>query len=262
MDLGLAGKICMIAGGSAGIGAAVAKTLAAEGVLVSVAARSKEGLESIKHETMEKTGMQILTIRADLSRQEDCERFVRETAEQYGAVDILINSAGSSMFGRFEQVSDERWVYDLTLKLLSAVRLSRAVLPYMRQRGGGRIVNIAGNSGKQPYMWHFPGGAANAALLNFTHALAQELCEDNILVTAVCPGPVRTRRLNEQIKAMADLWQISLEEAEKRFYEGLPFGRVAEPEEVADLVSFLVSNRASYISGIAITIDGCITKGI
>lgn len=262
MDLGLAGKICMIAGGSAGIGAAVAKRLAAEGVLISVAARSELGLERIKSEAMGESGAQILAVHADLSQPEDCERFVNETAEHYGAVDILVNSAGSSMFGRFEQVPDERWVYDLTLKLLSAVRLSRAVLPHMRQRGSGRIVNIAGNSGKQPYMWHFPGGAANAALLNFTHALAQEVCEDRILVTAVCPGPVRTRRLHEQLQALADLWQVPFEAAEKRFYDSLPLGRVAEPEEVADLVAFLASDRAGYISGTAITIDGCITKGI
>lgn len=262
MDLGLTDKVAMIAGGSQGIGAATAHVLAAEGARVAVCARSLDGLKQLQDKIKEEAGKEILTVQADFSRPEEIDRFVQATVEHFGGVDILINSAGSSMFGRFEQVPDENWVGDINLKLFGAVRACRAVLPHMRRRGGGRIVNIAGNSGKQPYMWHYPGGAANAAMVNFTHALAQEVCQDKILVTVVCPGPVETRRLRKQMKTMADLWDMPLEQAEKQFYETLPLGRAATAEEVAYLVAFLVSNKASYISGTAITIDGCITKGI
>jgi NAD(P)-dependent dehydrogenase (short-subunit alcohol dehydrogenase family) len=262
MDLGIKGKIALIPGGSQGIGAAAAKILTEEGAEVAVCARSPEGLKALHQEIKTRTGKDILTVQADFSKPEDITRAVQETIDHFDGIDILVNSVGSSMFGRFEQVPDERWVSDMSLKLFGTVRTCRAVLPHMRKRGGGRIVNIAGNSGMQPYMWHLPGGAANAALLNFTHALAQDVSRDGILVTAVCPGPVETRRLKKQIKTMSELWKISLEKAEKQFYEELPLRRAATAEEVAYLVAFLVSDKAGYISGTAITIDGCITKGL
>jgi NAD(P)-dependent dehydrogenase (short-subunit alcohol dehydrogenase family) len=262
MDLGIEGKIALLPGGSQGIGAAAAQVLSEEGAEVAVCARSPEGLKVLQETIKTKSGREILTVQADFSKTEDINRAVQETLDRFGGIDILVNSVGSSMFGRFEQVPDDRWMSDISLKLFGTVRTCRAVVPHMRERGGGRIVNIAGNSGMQPYMWHLPGGAANAALLNFTHALAQDVCRDHILVTAVCPGPVETRRLKKQIKTMSELWKIPLERAEKQFYEELPLQRAATAEEVAYLVAFLVSAKASYISGTAITIDGCITKGL
>lgn len=262
MELGLKNKVAIISGGSEGIGAATARVLVEEGAKVAVCARTLDSLKQLQDEIQIKTGTEILTIQADFSRPADIEQSIETTVAHFGGIDILVNSAGSSMFGTFEQIPDDRWVGDINLKLIGTVRACRAALPYLRQRGGGRIVNIAGNSGKQPYMWHYPGGAANAAMVNFTHALAQEVCKDNILVTVVCPGPVETRRLRKQIAANAELWGMPLPEAEKQFYESLPLGRAATAEEVAYLVAFLVSNKATYISGTAITIDGCITKGI
>jgi NAD(P)-dependent dehydrogenase (short-subunit alcohol dehydrogenase family) len=262
MELGITGKIALIPGGSHGIGAAAARVLCQENTDVAVCARSPEGLEALQKEIKAKTGKKILTVQADFSNQEDIKRAVQETVDYFGGIDILVNSVGSSMFGRFEHVPDDRWVSDINLKLFGTVRTCREVIPHMRRRGGGRIVNIAGNSGMQPYMWHLPGGAANAAIVNFTCALAQDVCRDNILVTVICPGPVETRRLKKQIKTMSDLWEIPLEKAEKKFYDELPLKRAATADEVACLVAFLVSDLASYISGTAITIDGCITKGI
>lgn len=262
MNLGLNDKVAMVAGGTQGIGAAVARVLAAEGARVAVCGRSLDGLTQIQSEIRTLTCTDILAVQADFSCPEDIERYVQETVGHFGGVDILVNSVGSSMFGSFDQVPDERWVDDINLKLFGAVRVCRAVIPHLRKRGGGRIVQVAGNSGKQPYMWHYPGGAANAALLNFTHALAQELSTHNILVTAVCPGPVETQRLRNQVAALGKLWNMPLEDAERHFYESQPLKRVATAEEVAYLIAFLVSDKASYISGTAITIDGCITKGI
>ena len=262
MDLGLSDKVAFISGGSQGIGAAVAKLLSEEGARVAVAARSAVGLGELAKEIRERFGASILTLQADFSRPEDIESAIAKAAEHFGGLDILVNSAGSSMFGRFHQVPDETWLGDFNLKFFGTVRACRASLPHLRKRGVGRIINVAGNSGKQPYQWHLPGGAANAALVNFTHALAQELSADNILVTAVCPGPVETQRLRKQIKTMAEMWELPPEKAEKDFYAGLPFKRAATAEEVANLIVFLASDKASYISGTAITIDGCISKGI
>ena len=262
MDLGLTGKIALVAGGSQGIGAAVAQQLAAEGAHVSICGRSPSALAETVCAIEATTGVKVLAVQADFAHIADITRFAAETADHYGGLDILVNSVGSSMFGSFEQIPDEVWVGDVTLKLFGAVRAARAVLPYLRQRGRGRIINIAGNSGKQPYMWHYPGGASNAALLNFTHALAQEVAKDNILVTAVCPGPVETRRLRKQLNTLAGLAGQRPEDHDQAFYASLPLGRAATSEEVADLVVFLSSDRANYITGTAITIDGGITKGI
>lgn len=262
MDLGLGGKIALITGGSEGIGAATARLLAAEGARIAVGARSVEGLQRIQREIREETGAEILTVSADIGLPEGGSRMVQETVSHFGGLDILVNSAGASMFGTFDAVPDERWVSDINVKLVGTVRTCRAAIPHLRRRGGGRIIVVAGNSGKQPYMWHYPGGASNAALLNFTHALAQEMCKCGVLVTAVCPGPVETQRLRKQIQAMADLWKTPLEEAEKKFYAGLPLGRAATAEEVANVIVFLASPKASYVSGASLNVDGCITQGI
>jgi NAD(P)-dependent dehydrogenase (short-subunit alcohol dehydrogenase family) len=260
MDLGLDEKVAMIAGGSAGIGKAVATVLASEGASVAICARSQEGLDSTRLAIRELTGVDSLTVQADFSVPSEIELSVTKVVDHFGGVDILVYCVGSSMFGKFDDVPDARWVSDINLKLFGAVRTCRAVVPHMRLRRSGRIVNIAGNSGKQPYIWHYPGGAANAALLHFSHALAQELAADNILVNAVCPGPVETRRLENQIKTFAAMWDEPLEETRGGFYANQPLRRAATPEEVAYLVAFLVSDKAAYISGTYVTIDGCITK--
>jgi len=262
MDLGLTNKVAMVTGGSQGIGAATARLFAAEGAQVAICGRSLGALQEVACDIKQRTGTDILTVQADFTVPQDIERFVAETVRHFGGVDILVNSVGSSTFGSFDQVSNEAWEKDVNLKLLGTVRACRAILPHLRQRGGGRIVNVAGNSGKQPYNWHFPGGAANAAILNFTHALAQEVCQYNILVTAVCPGPVETRRLRKQIQALSTIWQKPLEEGEKEFYESLPLKRAATAEEIANLIVFLASEKASYISGTAVTVDGCVSRGI
>jgi 3-oxoacyl-[acyl-carrier protein] reductase len=262
MDLGLKGKVALIAGGSEGIGAAAAEILVQEGARVAICSRTLSSQEELREKIKEKSGVEIEICSADFSKQEDINNFINTMAEKLGGVDILVNSVGSSMFGSFDQVPDDTWVKDITTKLFGTVRACRAVLPHMRKMGGGRIINVTGNSGKQPYNWHFPGGASNAALINFTHALSQEVVKDQILVTAVCPGPVETKRLQKQLKTLSELWNKPLEEAKKSFYDGCPLKRAATAEEVGYLIAFLASNKASYITGTAITIDGGITKCI
>jgi 3-oxoacyl-[acyl-carrier protein] reductase len=262
MELGLKGKIALISGGSEGIGAATAEILVREGAKVAICSRSLAGQEETRKKIKKEIGADIEIFEADFSKKEDIEKFIDTVAVKHGGIDIFVNCVGSSKFGSFDMIPDDSWVGDINVKFIGTVRACRAVLPHMKKRGEGRIIIVAGNSGKQPYNWHFPGGAANAALLNFTNSFSQEVIKDKILVTAVCPGPVETRRLQKQLKALSEIWNIPLEIAKKNFYDDCPLKRAATAEEVANLIAFLASDKASYIAGTAVTIDGGITKCI
>jgi 3-oxoacyl-[acyl-carrier protein] reductase len=260
MDLGITGKRAIVSGASEGIGRAAVLTLAAEGADVAFCARRMDMLEELADEVRERYGRTAVPIQADLSTLEGCEAFVAAAAEGLGGIDIVVNNAGTSMFGRLEDVPDERWLDDINLKLLGYVRVSRAALPHMGT--GGRIVHVGGNAGRQPLPYHLPGGAANAALLNFTRSLAEHVAPRGIHVIVCAPGPVKTQRFVKQIQANADSWGISWDEAEKRFTDELPLKYVPTAEEVADVITFLTSPRAAYMTGTCVTVDGGITKGI
>jgi 3-oxoacyl-[acyl-carrier protein] reductase len=187
---------------------------------------------------------------------------VQRVRSEFGRIDILINNAGSSPAGRIEEVSDETWLKSLTLKPLGYVRCARAVVPDMRRQHWGRIINVIGRSGHQPRPWYVVGGAANASLLNFTKALADELAADNVLVNGINPGPVQTPRWDDHITQGAK----SNSEAEAavlaQMIATVPLGRVGTPEEVSGMVAFLCSDRASFITGTLINIDGGGTRCI
>ena len=187
---------------------------------------------------------------------------MNSAAAQLGGVDIVINNAGASIFAELFDIPDERWLKDIELKLLSYVRTSRAAIPHLREAGGGRIINVGGNAGRQPLPYHLPGGASNAGVLNFTRAMGEYLAKDRIAVIACAPGPVKTARFEKQLAANAKNWGISVEEAEARFVADLPLGYVPTAEEVAGVIVFLASPRAAYITGTTLTVDGGITKGI
>lgn len=262
MEFGLKDKVALIAGGSEGIGAAAAEILAREGAKVGICSRNLASQEELRGKIRSELKTDIEICSADFSKNEDIQNFIDSMFNKFGKIDIFVNCVGSSMFGSFDQVPDETWVKDISVKFIGTIRACRAVIPHMRKSGGGRIIIVAGNSGKQPYNWHFPGGAANAALLNFTNAFSQEVIKDNILVNAVCPGPVETRRLQKQLKSLSDIWGKPLEQSKKEFYDECPLKRAATPEEVANLITFLASEKASYIAGTAVTIDGGITRCI
>jgi NAD(P)-dependent dehydrogenase (short-subunit alcohol dehydrogenase family) len=256
MDLKLAGKTALVTGGSAGIGKAIARALAEEGVDVAICARRKEPLEAAAAEIARSTNRRVVPIPADLTKPEDAENFVRQAHAALGRIDILVNNAGSAPGGILDSLSEDDWAQSLQLKFMGYVRCLRHVLPIMQKEGGGRVVNLIGNDGVKPSYWEIAPGAANAAGQNLTLALSGQYARDNITFVAVNPGPVRTERWAGLVDAMARDMKISHEEADMLAPRSIPMGRIAECEEVANLVAYLASPLAHFVNGTMIEIDG------
>jgi NAD(P)-dependent dehydrogenase (short-subunit alcohol dehydrogenase family) len=248
LDLGLTGKIAIVTGGSEGMGRACATRLALEGARVTICARRKDVLENAAA-AIRTAGGEVLAVPADVTRADDVAAVVRATTERYGGVDILVNNAGTSSAAAFEKVDDETWHQDLELKLMAAIRFCRATIPHMRQRGGGRIVNVTTVGGKAPAPRALPTSVTRAAGINLTKSLATEYAPDNICVNTVCIGLVKSMQWERRAKGDVEAYY---REVAKR----VPLGRVGEAAEFADLVAFLVSARAAYITGTAINFDG------
>ena len=259
--MGLGGKVALVTGASRGIGRACAEALAAEGMGVAICARERGDLEEAA-EAVRRAGRdgRVVAVPADMTNPEDINRFVETAARELGRIDLLVNVAGASAFGPFEGLADEAWLAAMELKYLGYVRCARAVVPHMRQGGGGRIVNIIGNGGRHSMIYHMPGSASNAALLNFTKNLADTLAPDNILVNAINPGLIETQRYWRLVDAVAALRGASREEAVRGLMAEIPLGRPGQPAEIASAVVFLASEHARYITGTSLLIDGGMTK--
>jgi 3-oxoacyl-[acyl-carrier protein] reductase len=250
LDLGLENKVALITGGSDGLGRAAAARLAAEGARVAICARRGPHLEAAAAALRESSGAEVLAIAADVARADDCARFVEEAAAAFGGIDILINNAGTSAAHGLEELDDDAWQADIDLKLMAAVRLCRAVIPIMRGRGGGAIVNTTIVGGKAPAARALPTSVTRAAGINLTKSLANEYARDNIRVNTVCLGLIKSAQWQRRAgdRPVAELYA----EIARR----VPLGRVGEAEEYADLIAFLVSKRAAFITGTAINLDG------
>lgn len=255
MDTRLRGRVAMVSGASKGIGRAIARALAAEGAHVSVAARSEAALRELAAELDGAPGA-CLPCPVDLTREDDIRRWVAATRERFGGVDILVNNAGAIQGGPFLDMPHEAWLESFQLKLFGYVRVAKEVFPLLRARGGGRIVNVIGVAGVQPFPDYMIGGAANAALLNITKSLANEGAPHGILVNAVNPGPIATERWDGLLVKWGRAKGVSPQEAEAQLLADVPLRRAGTPEEVAGLVVFLASDLASYITGTAIAVDG------
>jgi len=262
MDLGLRGRVALVTGGSMGIGKATAFALAREGADVAICARGKELLEQVAGEIARQTGQTALPIVADLTREEDAQRFVHTAERHFGRLDILVNCAGSSPGGSLQHLTERDWMESLSLKFLGYVRTTKAVIPSMQARRWGRIIQVIGNDGIKPIYFELTPGAANAAGINFTLAIAEELAPYGILVNAINPGPVDTDRWWGLVRTMAREKGISEAEASARAIRSIPMGRLCTAEEVADMVVFLASERASFVTGALITMDGGQRKAI
>jgi 3-oxoacyl-[acyl-carrier protein] reductase len=262
METGLRGKVAMVSGASKGIGRAVAERLAAEGASLSLCARGAGALDRAAREIEGKHGVACLAVAADLSRGEDIQRWTRATVERFGGVDVLVNNAGAALGGKFTELPDQAWLDSWQLKLFGYIRVAREVFPHLVRRGGGRIVNVIGIAGVQPMENYMIGGAANAALLNFTKGLADEGAPHGILVTGVNPGGIRTERWDGMLAKWGAAKGVTPDEAERQIMQGVPLRRPGTPEEVANLVVFLASDLSTYITGTTIAIDGGMTRTI
>ena len=256
MDLKLKGKTAIVTGGSEGIGKEIARGLAREGVSVAICSRRPDVIKAVAQEIATEFGVTIVGFAADLTRDEDAKAFVTQSHEALGRIDIVVNNAGSAPGGVIETLSEDAWALALQLKFMGYVRILRYALPLMVKAGGGRVVNLIGNDGVKPSYWEIAPGAANAAGHNLTRALAGQYGKHGISLAAVNPGPVRTERWAGLVQAMSRDMNISFEEADKLAPAAIPMGRIAETEEVADLVVMLASPRMHFVNGTMIEIDG------
>lgn len=251
MDLELSGKRALITGGSKGIGRAVADVLAEEGVDLILCAREQAALDEAAQAIRSRRQVDVKVISADLAN----DAAVRDVAAQAGNIDILINNAGAIPAGDLLAVDNDTWRKAWDLKVFGFVSLTRAIYPQMKARGRGVIVNIIGSAGERFPSGYIAGAAGNASLMGFTRALGSTSASDGIRVVGLNPGPIATARLERQNRVHAER-QFGDADRWRELFAQMPFGRPGEPREVADVVAFLASPRASYISGTIVTVDG------
>jgi 3-oxoacyl-[acyl-carrier protein] reductase len=251
LELGLKGKIAVVTGGSDGIGRATALRFAREGANVAVCARRQEPLDQTAAE-IRKVGAQVLALSADMSKKADIDRFIKAVIERFGRIDILVNNAGTSARGKFLEIEDDAWSADLELKVFGAIRCTRLAVPHMKKQGGGRIINITISSAKQPGAESYPTSVSRAAGLALTKALSKEYAASNILVNTVCIGKIKSgqhvRRYTKD--------GVSADDYYRQTAKDIPLGRVGEAEEVANVIAFLASDAASYVTGTSVNLDG------
>lgn len=262
MDLGIKGRTALVTGASLGIGAATARALAAEGARVAICARRREVLERTAAELCRATAAEIVPVVADCESLADVQGLVGAVTERFGTIDILVNSVGAARAGAFLDLTDEDWGASFGSKLLANVRVSREVLPLMKRQRWGRIVNIIGGYGRMPNATAMPSGAANAALVNFTRALAAEALPYGVLVNGIDPGLVNTDRIRYLIDARSRASGRPPAEVAAELVAQVPIGRLAEAGEIAAVALFLASEAASYISGAIVTVDGGLNRGL
>ena len=250
MDLGLGGKVAVVTGGSKGIGRAIVLDLAKEGCKVAFSARGAETLQTTA-QAAKQLGSEVLPVQADMTSQADVERLMQETVTTFGGIDILVNNVGGSRGGMTWETPDEDWDVVFDLNLFAAVRATRLAIPLMRQRGNGRIINISSIYGRES------GGAmtynaSKASMISWSKSLARQLASDGILVNVVAPGSILfpggswERRQQDNPEAIANFVKTDM-----------PLGRFGRPEEISAVVTFLVSERASLMTGACVNVDGC-----
>ena len=251
MDFGLRGKVVAITGGSEGIGRATALLFAELGAKIAICARRADVLERTAAE-IRKAGAEVITVCADASKADDAARFIEQTVQRFGRIDVVVNNAGSTGQFPFTAVDDAAWKNDLDIKVMAHVWTARAAIPHMKKQGGGRIINLNMVAAKQPGAEQFPTVVSRAAGLALTKALSKELAADNILVNAVAVGKIKS--MQQERRAIRN--GLSVEEHYAKTGKAIPLGRVGESEEVANVIAFLASDAASYVTGACINVDG------
>ena len=263
MDMGIKGRAALVTGGSRGIGRETARQFLEEGVRVMICGRNAETLEKTRAELAKQTGGEIHATVADMTKEADIAHLVEATKTTFGTVDILVNNAGQMYSGRFAVMNDAGLKEQLDTKLFGFLRAIRLVYPLMKERRWGRIVNLIGGAGKEPDPYMFGSGITNSALLNITKSLSTEFGEDGVHVNAVCPGWVDTNLWQRNAQGLAaELAVKSEEEARRLAARKNSLNRFGKPEELANAIVFLCSERASYITGVSLNLDGGRLKGL
>lgn len=262
MDLGLKNKIAVVGASSKGLGRAIALGLAQEGAKVTICARSKDVLEETAEDIRKQTGSEVLSIPTDVSQPGQVESLIDKTVSHFGGIDILVNNAGGPRAGRFDDLSAEDYETAVHLNLMSTINLCRAAVPSMRARGGGRVINLTSVSVKQPVDGLMLSNMARTGVIGFAKTLAAELASDKILVNNVCPGIIFTDRIKQLATVRAEEAGITFDEAIERMTADIPLGRIGNTEEFANMVVFLASEKASYITGTTIQVDGGMVRSL
>lgn len=261
MDLGLAQKIAVVAASSKGLGRASALALAQEGARVAICARNEEQLRATAADIRTLTGAEVLAIPADVSQAGDIDRLVDETVAHFGGLHILVTNAGGPPTGYFQEFDDAQWQTAINLTLMSAVRLIRAAIPHLQQQRWGRIINITSLSVKEPVDALLLSNSIRPAIHGLAKTLANQLGQYGITVNNVMPGTVHTDRIDQLAQYAADQSGQSIEAALADMGKLVPLGRIGRPEELGALVAFLASEKASFINGASIPVDGGRLKG-
>lgn len=260
MDLGLKGKVALVAGASKGLGKAVALGLAREGAHVAILARDQARIELAAKEIREATNAQVIAITADVTRAEDVQRAIAETIQPFGTIHILVTNAGGPPPAAFMALTEEQWQSAVNLTLMSAVRLSRAAIPYMQKQKWGRILHIGSYSVKHPIENLMLSNSIRAAVVGLGKTQALELGKDGILVNSVLPGWTMTERVDQLMNDRASRNSTSAQDESDKIAKEIPLGRMGKPEEFANTVVFLASECASYVNGVALAVDGGATR--
>ena len=257
MDLGLTGKVAIVTGGSDGIGKAAARALAREGARVAICARRTDVLEAAAAELRDETGGEVVGIVCDVTGEAAVQELVADVVGRWGQLDILVNNAGTSSAMPVESLSDETLSADLQLKVFGAVYASQAAIPHMKAAGGGRIINLTTGGGKAPGAGSLPTSLSRAAGIALTKAMSRDLATDGILVNTVCVGLIKAGQHERRFEAMQDSSaDLTLDAHYQGMGERVPMGRVGEAQEVGDVICFLASERASYVTGASVNVDG------
>jgi len=256
MELGIKNRTALVCAASSGIGKAIARSLVGEGVRLAICSRNEENLRATQKELEAESSLEVFSVVADLSLKSDINKLVETVKTQLGSIDILVNNVGGPAPGGLMELSEEQWHEGLQVSLMSVVRLTKAVLPGMEERQWGRIVAIASNTAKQPREEILLSSTIRASIAAFNKAISAKLAPQNILVNTVSPGPIATERVLKLTNDVAQRKNITFQEAQQYLVDELPMGRMGKPEEVASLVTYLVSQQSSFMTGNFIAIDG------
>ncbi len=262
MDLGLQGKVAVVAAASQGLGRAIAMELSKEGAKVAICSRDERRIRKAASDISQETGGQVMAVKADVTKYEDIKAFIRQVVEAYGGVDVLVTNAGGPPAGTFDDVGDDHWYATYELTFLSAVRLIRECLPHMKKKRWGRVVVMTSLSVKQPLDNLVLSNAIRLAVVGLAKSLAKDLAPYNITVNMTGPGFIATDRLKELFEANAKKQGTTAEAIEASIVKNVPMGRLGNPKEMGELVAFLASERASYMTGNLVQLDGGMYRSI